>query len=112
MSDFFQEALYPVATIAISIAVPAVVGVGAKFLQKLGVDIDAKNREALQSALQNAAMVAVSRAGTLPTFPTAIAVDYVKSSVPGAIKRFDLDQQKIEKLLEPHIAKAVNEVEK
>lgn len=103
---------------AMAILVPLIVALIVKQFQKIGIDIEAKNREALQSALENAAAVAISHTKGSPVTPTPtasvtnVAVDYVKTSVPGAIKKFSLNEEKIKKLLEPHLAKAVNKVSK
>ncbi len=108
----FAALLPQIASAAVTLLVPLIVALIVKQFQKLGIDIEAKNREALQSALHNAAITAVSRAGIDKNGVSATAVDYVKSSVPDAIKKFGLDRDKIKKLLEPHLAKAVNTVEK
>lgn len=110
-----------IASAAIGILVPLLVALIVKQFQKFGIEIEAKNREALQSALQNAAITAVSKATGSKTANTTLAenkatvdnaVDYVKQSVPDAIKKFKLDPQKIKKLLEPHLAKAVDTLKK
>jgi len=107
MSSFLQEMLAPLASVAITIATPVAVGALVQFMKKLGVDIEAKNREALQSALENAATVAIARAGGPGAGAViSIATDYVRASVPDAIKKFGLDDKKLDKLLQPHIEKA------
>lgn len=118
MNTLLAALLPQLASAAIAVVVPVIVATAVKYFQKLGIDIEAKNREALQSALENAAAIALAHskgktvaAASTPSI-TDTAVDYVKSSVPDAVKKFGLDRNKIEKLLEPHIAKGVNKVEK
>lgn len=65
--------------------------------RKWGVDIDAKHREALHSALMTGARLAASRQLT-----AAAAVDlilgYVKTSVPGAVGKLNPPQSVLENL--------------
>lgn len=93
--DLFRPYLVEVA----SIFVAAVVGYLATTLKaKLGVDIEAKHREALQAALTNAAGLVINRAGgmasaiRLPTQNPLIleGVDYVVKSAPDALKHFGI----------------------
>lgn len=91
----------------VAAVVPAVVAyLLTRFHQWSGVELDKANREALQSALANAAQIAVRKAasGTAPAIYDA--VQYVRNSVPGAIKRFKLDDGQLYELLVPHVERA------
>ena len=77
----------------------AIVGWLARTVKaKLGIDIEAGHREALQAALTNAAGLVINRAGgvigalSLPTHNPMIAegVDYVVKSAPDALKHFGI----------------------
>jgi hypothetical protein len=65
---------------------------------KLGIDIEARHREALQAALTNAAGLVINRTGGavgalhLPTHNPIIAegVDYVVKAAPDALKHFGI----------------------
>lgn len=69
-----------------------------------GVEIEARHREALQSALTNGALFAIAKyepgAGAAAI---GMATDYVRQSVPDAIKRFDLDEASLTRLVIPKI---------
>jgi hypothetical protein len=75
-----------------------------QWFRKLGIDIEAKHRDALQTALQSAAMLALAR-GTGQGASYA-AIEYVRNSVPDAVAKFGLDDQRIEELLLPKITEA------
>lgn len=71
--------------------------------EKLGLDIEARHREAFQTALTQAAGMLISRLGSgamavrLPVDSTGIAdgVTYVQQAVPDAVARFGLDPNAI-----------------
>jgi hypothetical protein len=69
-----------------------------RFHALTGIQIEARRREALQSALTNAAVVALERG-------THFGVEYVKRSVPDAVRYFNLTDKGIERQLEPHLKK-------
>jgi hypothetical protein len=98
------EILAPVLTALLAILVPALVTALFRWFQKLGLDIEQKHRDALQSALANAAMIAIAR-GTR-NGATGAAIDYVRGSVPDAVKQFKLDDAKIVELLKPRVTAA------
>lgn len=105
------EVLMPILTFVATIVIPAV---GIKLMQKWGIDIEANHRDALQSALRNAAIIAVaklspSKGNDIASVPVSVAVEYVKSSVPDAVKKFDLNGSKITDLLAPHIADVISQ---
>lgn len=95
-----QEILIILVTAIAPILAAMLVAALTKWMQKMGIDIEAKNRDALQSALANAAMVAVKGGSTRQ------GVEYVKSSVPDAVKSFGLDDAQIKDLITPHIVHA------
>jgi hypothetical protein len=80
-----------------------------------GKNLDAKNRDALQSALENGIRFAIqqlldgklSPQGTVPADKKAAvmatAKSYVASSVPGAVKHFNLTHGELDTLLVPHL---------
>ncbi len=79
--------------------------------RKFGIDIEANDRQALQSALNNGTNLLLGR--VLPdkigfrvevgNATVADAVEYVQKSVPDAIKRFGLSPADIQRMLEPKI---------
>jgi len=100
------SALAPVVTAMVPILTAAIVTGVVKFINKLGVDVDAKNREALQSALANAAIVALSPAAASSVHSKKVldvAAEYVEKSVPGALQHFGVSRVKLLDLLEPHL---------
>lgn len=112
--SFVQEltqALVP----AFGLVVTALVGWAVAMLKaKTGIDIEARHREALQSALTNGALLAMRKAGWLPGQPVGqevlgIGRAYVESSVPDALKRFGIDpgsangKATLDRLLLPHL---------
>lgn len=85
--------------------------------EKWNLEIEAKHRAALQSALTNAATLAIKAALDkdtggktgkdagieIGTAAMEIGIDYVKQSVPDAIRKFGLDTILIDRLLRPKI---------
>ena len=77
----------------------------AAISRKAGLEIDAKHREALQSALLNGARLAMSKQLTRQA-AVDLVLSYVKDSVPGALEHFtpstkvltDLAEAKIEQV--------------
>ena len=70
----------------------------ALFHRWTGIQIDAKHRDALQSALANGAKLLLQPGGTIDD-----ALNYVLQSVPDALKRFRLSDDRVRELLEPHV---------
>lgn len=98
------EILAPVLTALLAILVPALITALFRWFQKLGLDIEATHRDALQSALTNAALIALAKGGLKPS--AGAAIDYVRASVPDAVKKFGLDDKRILDLVLPKIAAA------
>ena len=81
--------------------------------QKTGIDIEARHREALQSALLNGVLYALQKAGWVQGDDTAkllpLARGYVLGSVPDALKSFGIDaatsvgQAALDRLLTPNL---------
>ncbi len=98
MDTFLQAtiaALIPIYQIFIGIAAPIAVAWIVKILKdRAGIALEQSDRDALQTAIRNAALVAVEKSGgaRLATAVTHEAisegVDYVKSAVPDAVERF------------------------
>lgn len=112
------EILNPIIAILVPILITAAIGLIVKAFQKFGFDIEAKHREALQSALENAAAAALAKVasrseitsqGFLAAPLMSIALSYLMKSIPDALAHFGLDKNeaKLIDLLRPHIAKAV-----
>ncbi|SDH08693.1 hypothetical protein [Pelagibacterium luteolum] len=96
------------------VILPFVAWIAARIHQWTGKEVEARHREALQSALQNGVLYAIDlfieRGGKIDvTDPNlmgsllADAKDYVFDSVPDAIKHFRLDDFSLEKLLRPKL---------
>lgn len=100
---------------ALGLVITALLTWAANELHKrTGIDIEARHREALQSALLNGVRFALQKAGWLPDTPLpadllAKASSYVGSSVPDALQHFSIDpatkagQAMLERLLTPHL---------
>ena len=101
MKQLLLEAFLPVAATFASAIIPIVVGLLYQRLhQWTGMEIEARHREALQSALANAALIVVAGAGK------QAGIDYVMASVPDALKALNVGTiGHIEDLLEPHLAR-------
>ncbi|MBO9589051.1 hypothetical protein [Devosia sp.] len=111
---FLQQLLVAVLP-ALGLAITAVLTWAANELHKrTGIDIEARHREALQSALLNGVKFALQKAGWLPNTPLpanllGFASSYVSSSVPDALKHFNIDPSVpqgiavLERLITPHL---------
>lgn len=114
--------LGPILTMAVTALVPIIAAALFKWFQKLGLDIEQTHRDALQSALRNAALVAIEKAtghktvdpsSTKPSDRSDVvpnigaAMEYVEKSVPDALAKFKVGADKLRDLLQPHIAEAL-----
>lgn len=99
---------------AIGLLLTAVLTWAANELRKrTGIDIEARHREALQSALMNGILFALQKAGWVQGQPTdrllSVARGYVESSVPDALKQFGIDaataagRAQLDRLLTPKL---------
>ncbi len=100
---------------AVGLVITAVLTWAAAELHKrTGITIEARHRDALQSALMNGILFALQRAGWAPgsaITPTIMATarSYVESSVPDALKHFGIDTRdrlgidQLDRLLTPKL---------
>jgi len=97
------------ATVLTTIAIPAAIA----WLKANNVIKDEARAKLLQSALENAALTAIARAGGSRTMPAVTsdaagaAVSYVKSSVPDTVKKLGLSDSKIADLVVPHMQRQI-----
>jgi hypothetical protein len=109
------EIITPLLSIIAAAVAPLIVAAIVRLFNKLGMEVEAKHREALQSALRNAALVTVQKAlernvdGNLTAIEAVKgpALEYIRKSVPDAVKKFKLDDERIKQLLEPHFAEVL-----
>jgi len=94
---------------AVSFIIAALIGwLTKRFRDWTGVEIEARHRDAFQTALENAARMAMMRHGPVPmgqSIPDAIVsegLNYVKTGAPDAIRHFKLGDQNIIERLIPH----------
>lgn len=96
----------------IGLVITAILGYALKILRdKTGIDIDAKHRDTIQSALTNGAGLVIARAGDhmsglkvdVKNEVIADAVNYVLRSAPDAIKHFGLTPGDLRKRIEAKI---------
>lgn len=96
-------------TVLITIAIPALMA----WLRANNVIKDEARAKLLQSALENAALTAIARAGGTRAMPsvtsaaTGAAISYVKASVPDTVSKLKLSDRQIADLVLPHLQKAV-----
>lgn len=102
MQQVLTDTIQPVLSALATALIPILVAYLADRVRRwTGIEIEARHREALQSALANGARVAIEK-GSLQH-----GVDYVMQSVPDAIEALAVDGvSHIEDLLTPHMAKA------
>jgi hypothetical protein len=108
------EALLPIITILVGAFTTIGSAALVQYMSKLGLDKEALNRDALQSALYNAAMIAVMkgvglRTDGLPIIVPQEAVNYVLKSTPDAVKKFGLTENQIADMIVPKIVAAVTQ---
>ncbi len=101
------------ATILTTIAIPAAMA----WLQANKVIKSEAQAKILQSALENAALTALARAGGAKTalggaktVPLDAAIDYVRMSVPETIDKLGLNDRAIRDLVLPHVQKQIEAV--
>lgn len=108
--ETFWDIIAPIYGAVIAILVPIALAYALKLLRdKTGIEIEAKDREALQSALQNAALSVLRKQGTaaLTSMAEDTIVNYVRDSVPDAVRRLGkgtpITDAKILKLAAPKL---------
>lgn len=90
-------------TQAATIAITGFIGWGASMIKsRFGIEVEARHREALQSALLNGAKLAIGKGLTGPA-AVAIAVDYARTSVPDAVKVLKPKLNKLDEIAEAKI---------
>ncbi|WEK05789.1 MAG: hypothetical protein P0Y65_05905 [Candidatus Devosia phytovorans] len=110
----FTQQLLTAILPALGLVITAVLTWAANELRKrTGIDIEARHREALQSALVNAILYALQRARWVAGQPTDpllnVARGYVEHSVPDALAKFGIDtatstgKAMLDRLLTPHL---------
>ena len=102
MNHVLTDIIQPILSALATALVPILVAYLADRVRLwTGIEIEARHREALQSALANAARIAIEKGDVKE------GVAYVTRSVPDAVKALAVDgADHIEELLAPHIAKA------
>lgn len=95
------DAIRPaLADIAVAVIAAAVAWAAQRFQAWTGIQIEARHREALQSALANGARTMIEN-GSEADFLRAI--DYVERSVPDALRKLKVNgRDRIRELLKPH----------
>ena len=113
MFEFFQDQIIgQVLAVVIPIIVTALLGWAAILYARItGKELEAKHREALQMALTNGLNWAIQQVlngklnkdGTVPDSAKlsviAAAQQYVTASVPDAVRKFEISQPTMEKLI-------------
>lgn len=118
-----SQFLAQIITYFVPIIVTALLGWAAVLYTRLtGRQLDAQNRDSLQSALSNGVLWAIQQLlasggklnadGTVPDAARAgvlsAAQSYVMQSAPGAIKHFKLTPNRLEMLTVPHLPPPAN----
>ncbi|WP_083595105.1 hypothetical protein [Aurantimonas sp. 22II-16-19i] len=111
--ETFWDIIAPIYGAVIAILIPLALAYALKLLRdKTGIEIEAKDREALQSALQSAALSVLRKQGNaaLTSMAEDTIVNYVRDSVPDAVRRLGkgtpITDAKILKLAAPKLETA------
>lgn len=121
--QFFQDQILgQVLAILIPLIVTALLGwIAILYTRVTGKELEAKHRQALQSALDNGIRWAINQLldgklnpdGTVPKDQKAAVIataqQYVTTSVPDAVKKFQITQPTMEKLLTAKLPTSVVE---
>lgn len=101
MDDLLPIILPPALEI-VSAGVLAAIGYASlRLREKWGIEIEAKHREALHSAIMSGIESALRRNVPAPDIP-AVATAYVKRSVPDAVKRLRAGDDVLHDLVEAY----------
>jgi hypothetical protein len=102
MNQFITQVIQPLVATLASILIPLIVAYAAnRFRAWTGIEIEARHREALQSALANAARIVLASGRMID------GISYVNASVPDALKALKVTgDEHVEDLLAPHVARA------
>ncbi|WP_339113250.1 hypothetical protein [Thioclava sp. GXIMD2076] len=96
MSEAILSTVAPYIMQLIALIVTGIVAwVAAEAKKRFGVEIEAKHREALHSALMTGAQLALARLGPMASQEalSQITLDYAKRSAPDAIDSFSLSEE-------------------
>ncbi len=121
--QFFQDQILgQVLAVLIPLIVTALLGwIAILYTRVTGKELEAKHRQALQSALDNGIRWAINQLldgklnpdGTVPKDQKAAVIataqQYVTTSVPDAVKKFQITQPTMEKLLTAKLPTSVVE---
>lgn len=111
MHDFINTLIAPYLTDLIGAIVTALLGYAVTLLRaRFGIEIDAKSREALHSALTTGALLGLAKLGISADKENVatLAVDYAKSSVPGALARLAPSDEVLTNLALSKVQQIVN----
>lgn len=109
--NVFMEAVMPQLVLLISAVLTALLGwLTTMVREKWNIEIEAKHRDALHSAIMTGVLVALKQNLTGPA-AVSVALDHVKKSVPDALKKLgpsteiltNLAKSKIEELSLPPV---------
>ena len=90
------HALAPTVDYLVEAAIAAAIGWVALRLNKLtGIQIDAKHREALQSALSTGAHMILAQAASAGERQIAVGIDHVMAGAKDAVTHFGLSQERV-----------------
>lgn len=90
--------------------VTGIVGfLAVQFTRFTGIQIEARDREAFQSALRNGALLALSK-GLSGTPAAALVQGYVQSSVPDALRRLAPKPEVLQGVIKAHLAEVLRGV--
>lgn len=115
MIDSLQNIIQPLLTEYVGLLILAIIGWFMRLLPaKWRVEIEARHREALHRAIDTGIGLVID---TMQKHPTVAApdmaigqiVDYVRNSVPDAIKRLGPSQAQIEKMARAKLQRAIDE---
>lgn len=110
--DGFLGSMRPYLEEIVALLITAAVGYAVKLLRdKTGIDVEARHREALQSALSNGARKVLAKVVPEKTGikievgnqTIADGVEYVLKSVPDALNYLGLSKEDVKRMLEPHL---------
>lgn len=118
----FAQQLIAAVLPALGLVITAVLTWAANELRRrTGIEIEARHRDALQSALMNGVLFALQKSGwvagqPIPAGILPIARSYVESSVPDALRQFGIDpsngagQALLDRLLTPKLSVAAGTI--
>lgn len=108
----FLTAAQPYALEVVGLALTAIIGLAAnKARQKWGLDIEAKHRDALHTALMTAARLALAKQMT-GAAAISLILGYVRQSVPDAMRKLNPPEAIIEGLAKSKLEQAAVEAGK